>query len=94
MSADDVLSWLRAAPFRPFRLHLASGKTYEIRHPEMLRVGRTALNVYSFVGEPADPFERVEMLSLLLLERLEPLDATTPASPPGQAGNGAQGPAG
>ncbi|HLQ46005.1 MAG TPA: hypothetical protein VK137_14795 [Planctomycetaceae bacterium] len=75
MSPEDVLTWLHAAPFRPFRLCLNSGKTYEIRHPEMLRAGRSMINVYSFAGEPTDPFERMEMISLFLLERIEPVDA-------------------
>jgi hypothetical protein len=39
----------------------------------MLRVGRSTINVYSFGGEPADPYETVEMVSLLLIERVEPL---------------------
>jgi hypothetical protein len=61
-------------PFRPFRIHLNSGESYDIRHPEMLRVGRSAVNVYSFAGEPSDPYERMEMVSILLIERIEPLD--------------------
>ena len=75
MSPEDVLTWLHAAPFRPFRLYMNSGKTYEIRHPEMLRVGRSMINVYSFAGEPTDPFECMEMISLFLLQRIEPVDA-------------------
>jgi hypothetical protein len=74
MSADDVLTWLRAAPFRPFRMHLNSGRNYEIRHPEMLRVGRSSVNVYSFSAEPSDPYERMEMVSLFLIERIEPIE--------------------
>ncbi len=75
MRPEDILFWLRAVPFRPFRICLNSGRTYEIRHPEMLRVGRTSMNIYSFVGEPTDPYERVEMVSLVLVERIEPADA-------------------
>ena len=75
MAPGDVLVWLRATPFEPFRIHLNSGRTYEIRHPEMLRVGRSSLNVYSFVGEPSDPYERMEMVSLVLVGRMEPLNA-------------------
>ena len=73
MRADDLLIWLRAVPFQPFRLCLNSGRTYDIRHPEMLRVGRSSVNVYSFRGEPADPYETMEMVSLLLIEGVEPI---------------------
>ncbi len=74
MRTDDLLIWLRTTPFRPFRICLNSGRTYDIRHPEMLRVGRSIVNVYSFVGEPEDPFERMEMVSVLLIERIEPIE--------------------
>ena len=83
MRPDDVLLWLRAAPFKPFRICLNSGRTYEIRHPEMLRVGRSGMHIFSFVGEPSDPYERVEMVSLLLIERIEPVDAPVSSQPPG-----------
>jgi hypothetical protein len=73
MRPDDLLTWLRAVPFQPFRIHLNSGQTYEIRHPEMLRVGRSSINVYYFGGEPSDPYEQMEMVSLLLIERIVPL---------------------
>jgi hypothetical protein len=75
MRSEDVLAWLRAVPFQPFRIHLNSGRTYDIRHPEMLRVGRSSMHVYSFEGEPSDPYERVEMVSLLLIERIESLES-------------------
>jgi hypothetical protein len=74
MRPDDLLAWLRAAPFQPFRIHLNSGRSYEIRHPEMLRVGRSSVNIYSFAGDPSDPYERMEMVSLLLIERIEAVE--------------------
>jgi hypothetical protein len=76
MRSDNLLTWTRASPFVPFRIRLNSGRTFDIRHPEMLRVGRSAVNVYTFAGEPADPFERMEMVSLVLIESVEPLEAT------------------
>jgi len=79
MRPDDLLSWTRATPFVPFRIRLNSGRTFDIRHPEMLRVGRSSVNVYTFAGEPTDPFERMDMLSLILIESIEPLEATHPA---------------
>ena len=75
MRADDLLAWTRTTPFAPFRIRLNSGRTFDIRHPEMLRVGRSAVNIYTFAGEPADPYERMEMVSLVLIESIEPLEA-------------------
>ena len=34
MRPEDILFWLKAVPFKPFRTCLNSGRTYEIRHPE------------------------------------------------------------
>ena len=66
MRPDDLLTWMRATPFRPFRIILNSGRSY--------------INIFSFAGEPVDPHEKMEMVSLLLVERIEALEA--PASAP------------
>jgi hypothetical protein len=79
MRPDDLLTWTRAAPFIPFRIRLNSGRAFDIRHPEMLKVGRSTLNIYTYTGEPTDPYERMEMVSLLLIESIEPLEASHPA---------------
>jgi hypothetical protein len=84
MRPDDLLTWVRATPFRPFRITLNTGRSYDIRHPEMVRVGRSYINIYSFAGEPADPHEKMEMVSLLLVERIEPLEAPTSAPSAGR----------
>jgi hypothetical protein len=75
MRPDDLLSWIRATPFVPFRIRLNSGRTFDVRHPEMLRVGRSSVNYYTFSGPPTDPYERMEILSLLLIESVEPLES-------------------
>ena len=31
--------------------------------------------IFSFAGEPEDPFEKMEMVGLVLVERIEPLEA-------------------
>ncbi|MBI1832189.1 MAG: hypothetical protein HYR84_12160 [Planctomycetes bacterium] len=74
MRPDDLLAWVRATPFAPFRIRLNSGRTFEIRHPEMVRVGRSSANIFTFAGEALDPYERMEMVSLLLIESVEPLE--------------------
>ena len=78
MRSDDMLFWTRAAPFRPFRVFLNSGRSYEIRHPELLRIGRTSMIFFSVRGGPDDPYDRAEMVSLVLIERIEPIE--TPAA--------------
>ena len=74
MRPDDVLTWVREIPFQPFRICLNSGRTYDIRHPEMVKVGRSTVHIYSYAGKPEDPHERMEMVGLLLIERIEPIE--------------------
>ncbi len=78
MRADDLLTWVRAIPFVPFRLRMNSGRTFDIRCPEMLRVGRSTVNIYTFAGSPAEPYEHMDMVGLLLIETIEPLEAPRP----------------
>lgn len=78
MRAEEILADLRAVPFRPFRLLMNSGRTCEIRHPEMANVTRST--IYIFQADKSDvPAERVEMVSLLLIERVEHIETTSAA---------------
>lgn len=71
----DILNYLRAVPFRPFRIHMASGQTIDIRHPEMVRVGQGVLIIFSYVSDDPDIFDRWDTVSLMLIENLSHLAA-------------------
>jgi len=45
----------------------------------MLKVGRTTMHIFSYRGEPEDPYEHMEMVGLLLIERIEPIEAPVQA---------------
>ena len=79
MRPDDVLHWLRAVPFRPFRICLNSGRTFEIRHPEMVKVGRTTIHIYEFSSEEDEVYEKMQMVGLILIERIEPISSSSAA---------------
>jgi hypothetical protein len=69
-----------AEPFRPLRIYTASGRTFEIRHPEFVKMGRSTLTVYAPPqGEPEEP-PHWEEVSLMLIESIAPLDGAA-ASP-------------
>ena len=74
MQPNDLLLWTRATPFVPFRIRLNSGRTFDIRHPEMVRVGFSSVHIYTFANDPPDVYERMEMISLALVESIEPLE--------------------
>ena len=45
MRPEDIREFLQHKPFQPFRLTLTDGRTYEVRHPEMAMVGRSAVAI-------------------------------------------------
>lgn len=77
ISPHQVLDSLKSALFRAFRIHMVSGKTYEIRHPEMVKVTGTALVIFTFLSQEEEIFDRWETASLALIERITYLDAVT-----------------
>jgi hypothetical protein len=74
MSPDELREGSRQQPFQPFRLVLTDGKEYDIRHPDLLWVGRRS----AMVGLTADPgatfYERAVRVDLLHVVRIEPLE--------------------
>ena len=85
MDANDVLACTRAAPFRPFRLILNSGKSYDVRHPEMVRVTMSSV-LYFYAADPEGPAERWETVSLSLIQNIVHLDVQAPAPATGEGG--------
>jgi hypothetical protein len=73
MHAGDILAYTRATPFRPFRLILNSGKTYDVRHPEMVNVTISTIHYYHRT-DPETPGERWETVSLSLIQNIEHLE--------------------
>ncbi len=73
MRFNDVQDVLRKQPFEPFRLHLSSGQSYVVRHPEFAGLTRTSV----FVGSPSgddDIPDRMIQCDLLHVVAIEPVD--------------------
>jgi hypothetical protein len=51
-----------------------SGKTYDIRHPEMVRVGKRDLLIFTLVSDSSDVYDRWENIGLLLIESVAHLE--------------------
>jgi len=83
MRPEDLVFWLRAAPFVPFRIVMNSGTTFEVRHPEMLVIMRTSFVYFVPTDEPL-VYDRGHMFGLVLIERIDPV-----AAPPAAGSNGA-----
>lgn len=76
MIPQEVLNYTNAQPFLPFRIRMNSGRTFDVRHPEMVRVGRRDLLIFTFISDSPDIYDRWENVVLLLIESLAPLEAS------------------
>jgi len=80
VAPEELRDVLRTQPFQPFRLVMTDGQAYEIRHPDLLWVGRRSAMV-GLTGQPGRTFyERAVQVDLLHVIRLEPLEAA-PSAP-------------
>lgn len=73
MRPNDLIDHLRKQPFKPIRLFVSDGSAFDVRHPEMLMVGRTEVIVaiQQAIGMPA---ERFIYLDPVHITRVEPIN--------------------
>jgi hypothetical protein len=74
MTVQTFRELLAQRPFRPFRLVMSSGQTYEVRHPEMALLTRTDLLVGVGETDEGVPAE-FRICSLLHVATIEPPSA-------------------
>jgi hypothetical protein len=85
MSPEELREHLIQRPFQPFRMYVTDGASYDVRHPDLLLVGKRSA-VVGLTSTPEDVyFERTARVDLLHIVRLEPLSTATKPS----SGNGA-----
>jgi hypothetical protein len=78
MPPEDLWERLRKTPFDPFRICLTNGTAYDVRHPELVMVGRRSAVVGVSDSERQPPFyDRATTVALIHIVRLETLAATT-----------------
>lgn len=72
MTVQTIRKILSDRPFKPFRLVMSSGRTYDVRHPEMALLTRTDLLVGVDIADDGVPAE-FDICSLLHVTAIEPL---------------------
>ena len=75
MTVQTFRNLLNERPFRPFRLVMSSGQTYEVRHPEMAMLTRTDILVGVDEADDGIPAE-FKICSLLHVTAVEPASST------------------
>lgn len=73
MTFGKIGEYVQAEPFRPFRIKMASGQSFEIRHPEMILVGRSSVRFYTILQDNGNAPPQWHDVSMMLMETLEPL---------------------
>jgi hypothetical protein len=73
MTLRVIVDHICAEPFQPFRIHTASGRTFDIPHPEFVKVGRSTVTVYTPPEKDPNGPQKWEEISLVLIESIAPL---------------------
>ncbi len=76
LAPEKVLDFVIAEPFRPFRIYTASGRTFEIRHPEMIKVLKSSVLVFKSTRKTSEFPDEFESVSLMLTESISHLETS------------------
>ena len=80
MTVQTFRELLAKKPFKPFRLVMSSGQSYDVRHPEMAMLTRTDILVGVDVADDGVPAE-FKICSLLHVTAVEPANVSAGGSP-------------
>ena len=75
ISPQAVRDYVKAEPFRPFQINMASGKAHEVGHPEMIKILKNYVIVFKAEQDPEEFPEEFQPVSLMLSESLSHLEA-------------------
>ncbi len=79
LTSGDIQEKLSQRPFVPFRVIIRSGQFYDIRHPDLVLVGKRHVFVGTASEDNPTMFDRSNLLSVLHVVALEalPIEATS-----------------
>ena len=75
MTYEELFEYVDAEPFRSFRIQMVSGRNFDVRHPEMIRVGANSVVVFQHLEQDERVYEKFKMLGLNLIESMEHIDS-------------------
>lgn len=76
MTLEAIRAMLTRRPFEPLRVKTSNGEIFEIRHPEMAMLARSALVVLHPEAD-GGPSDNVEYVSYLHISSVETLAGAT-----------------
>jgi hypothetical protein len=45
MNSDTIREWINRRPFEPFEVRLSNGESYQVRHPEVVAIGKNRIAI-------------------------------------------------
>jgi len=86
MRTEELRGLLKKVPFKPFRLYLSNGQSYDVTHPDLAVVGRNDVFIGLPSGDlPAGVYDRFAFVALMHINNIEPLPPATHAEKNGPA---------
>jgi hypothetical protein len=79
-SYTDIQDRLREKPFRPVRIVVSEGRQFDIRHPDLVFVGRHDLMIGFPSPDNPTVYDRVTRVALVHVVALEDLPVSTTPS--------------
>jgi hypothetical protein len=85
-TAEHIKTRVAEKPFVPLRIITSAGEVYDIRHPDLIMVGRHYLHVGTASADNPTIFDRSSMVSVLHITALENLPVTAAPQAPDKNG--------
>jgi hypothetical protein len=83
MRREELVEVIHARPFQPFRLYVSDGRTFDVRHPEMLLVARHSASIGvpemgggEVPGEVYPKMDRFALVDLMHVTGIEHLSSS------------------
>ncbi len=78
MTQEELQVAARRQPFKPFRLLLTTGATFDIRHPDLIMVGRRSAVIGITNESTRTAYDRTFQVDLLHVVGVEELPVSQP----------------
>jgi hypothetical protein len=75
MTSEELQTKARRQPFEPFRVILTTGATYDIRHPDLIMVGRRSAIIGVTKRPDGTVYENTMQVDLLHVVGVESIPA-------------------
>jgi len=74
MRPEDMREHVTKQPFEPFRIFMSDGATFDIAHPELCIIGRSAVHVVIPNPKRRWMADRLAHCALIHITRIEPMN--------------------